>query len=105
MNILLIFSGFIVAFIIVLYYEYNIRLMRRESNKNKVHFYVARDKGGKLWLYLNKPIREDNEFTSDLCKGIAILTSQLDYFGLNNKDYKNLKWENEPIEVFLNMEE
>ena len=45
MNILLVFPGFIVAFIIVFYYE---RKIRRTEPRNKVHFYVARDKHGKL---------------------------------------------------------
>ena len=27
------------------------------------------------------------------------------YFGLNENDYGNLKWEDEPVEVFLNMED
>ena len=26
--------------------------------RNKVHFYVARDKNGPLWLYMGKPIRD-----------------------------------------------
>ena len=26
-------------------------------------------------------------------------------FGLNENDYKYLKWEDEPVEVFVNMEE
>ena len=72
---------------------------------NQVHFYVARDKSGSLWIYLNKPIRKDNEFTGDLRNGVCTLTSHLKYLGLNNEDYKYLKWEDEPIEVFINMED
>lgn len=30
--------------------------------KNKVHFYVVRDKNGSLWLYLGKPVRKDDYF-------------------------------------------
>ena len=26
-------------------------------------------------------------------------------FGLNDKDYANLKWEDEPVEVFLNLDD
>ena len=55
MNILLIFPGFIIAFITVLYYEYKIR---RAEPKNKVHFYVVREKNGTLWLYMGKPIKK-----------------------------------------------
>lgn len=43
MYILLIFSFFNFMFAIVFYYERKIRRMR-----NKVHFYVARDKNGEL---------------------------------------------------------
>lgn len=78
---------------------------KQEEPVNKVHFYVARDRSGSLWLYLNKPIKKDNEFTGDLRKGIVTLTSHLKYFGLNNEDYKGLKWEDEPVEVFVNMED
>ena len=104
MNILLVFLGFIIAFIIVLYYEYKIKTLRSKL-KNKVHFYVARDKDGKLWLYIGKPYRYDYEFRTDLEKGSSIICSyNFKDFGLNEKDYTNLKWEDKPIEVFLNME-
>lgn len=101
MNILLIFPGFIVAFIIVFYYEHKIRRMR-----NKVHFYVARDKNGELWLYIGKPFRVNNRFCPSVRKGIFIITRyNLKNFGLNEDDYANLKWEDEPVEVFVNMED
>ena len=57
MNILLIFPGFIIAFIIVLYYEYKIRQFRAES-RNRAHFYVARDKNGELLLYMGKLLKQ-----------------------------------------------
>ena len=101
MNILLIFPGFIVALIIVLCYERKIRIMR-----NKVHFYVARDKNGELWLYIGKPIRTNTKFIHSTRKGVFILTRyNFKSFGLNENDYANLKWENEPLEVFVNMED
>ena len=52
MNILLIFPGFIIAFVIVLCYERKIR-----KPKNKVHFYVARNNDGNLNVFFNKPSR------------------------------------------------
>ena len=104
MNILLIFPGFIVAFIIVFYYKRKIR--RIERNKNKVHFYVARDKNGELWLYMGKPIRTDTGFHGYQSRGsIALTYYHFNKFGLNKGDYADLKWEDEPVEVFLNMEE
>lgn len=101
MNIILIFPGFIVAFIIVFYYERKIRKMR-----NKVHFYVARDKNGELWLYIGKPFRVDTRFCPSVRKRVFVLTRyNLNSFGLNEDDYANLKWEDEPVEVFVNMED
>ena len=101
MNILLIFPGFNVAFIIVFYYERKTRIMR-----NNVHFYVARDKNGELWLYIGKPIRANTKFIHSIRKGVFVLTRyNLKAFGLNENDYANLKWEDEPVEVFVNMED
>ena len=101
MNILLIFPGFIVALIIVFYYERKIRKMR-----NKVHFYVARDKNGELWLYIGKPFRVDTRFCPSVRNRVFVLTRyNLKSFGLNENDYANLKWEDEPLEVFVNMED
>ena len=72
--------------------------------KNKVHFYVARDKNGKLWLYMGKPIRCDDAFIADLSKGNTLTNINFRCFGLNENDYANLKWEDEPVEVFLDLE-
>ena len=73
--------------------------------KNKVHFYVARDKNGKLWLYMGKPIRFHDAFIADLSKGNALTNINFRCFGLSEDDYANLKWEDEPVEVFLNLED
>ena len=101
MNILLIFPGFIVAFIIVFCYERKIR-----GTRNKVHFYVARDKNGEFWLYIGKPFRDDTRFCPSVRKRVFVLTRyNLKSFGLNEDDYANLKWEDEPVEVFVNMED
>ena len=68
---------------------------------NKVHFYVARDKDGTLRLYMGKPIRRDSAFVScwkegGKCMG---LDSDLRMYSINENDYKDLKWEDEPLEV------
>lgn len=72
--------------------------------KNKVHFYVARDKNGKLWLYMGKPVRCNDAFIADLSKGNTLTHINFRCFGLNESDYVNLKWEDEPVEVFLNLD-
>ena len=102
MNILLVFPGFIIAFIIVLCYKCKIR---RTEPVNRVRFYVARDKNGKLWLYIGKPFKGSYEYRDDMNKGVCLLTCRLNCFRLNCEDYKDLKWEDEPIEVFINMED
>ena len=103
MNILLIFPGLIIAFIIVLYYKRKVRHLSKNP-KNNVHFYVARDKNGKLWLYMGKPVRYYDAFIADLSKGNSLTHINFRCFGLNENDYANLKFEDEPVEVFLNLE-
>ena len=71
--------------------------------RNKVHFYVARDKNGELWLYLSKPIRMKEEFVS--CSHGKALTNHFSKYSLNENDYANLKWEDEPVEVYLNLKD
>ena len=102
MNILLIFPGFIIAFIIVLYYERKVRDLSAKT-KNNVHFYVARDKyDNVLCLYLGKPFRGVDTFHS--CdEGCTVEVENYFFnFGLNPKDFEHLKFEDEPVEVFLN---
>lgn len=105
MDILLLFPGFVIALIIVFCYECKIRNLSTKS-KNNVHFYMARDKDGELYLYLGKPLRDYGEFIGDLTKGSIVLTGyHFNKFGLNKNDYAKLKWKDEPLEVFLNLED
>ena len=101
---------YIVVLGCVLYYinKFQIDKLKRNSKLiNKVHFYVARDKGGDLWLYLRKPIRGHDSFMARCIEGIIALGGDdyLKSFGLNKNDYDYLKWEDEPVEVFLNLED
>ena len=102
MEILLIFPGFILAIIIVVMYE-----IKLKKPRNKVHFYVARDKTyNLLWLYLGKPIRfKDDAWLPGKHGTVINSESSFEIIGLNKKDYDNLKWEDEPIEVFLNLKD
>lgn len=72
---------------------------------NNVHFYMARDKNGNLFLYLKKPIRASNYFIPSSCGMLLVETKNFSEYGLNPDDFKDLKWEDEPIEVFLNLED
>ena len=74
---------------------------------NKVHFYVARDKNGALWLYLGKPIRKDSIFSVSYGTYGSCLINKchFKYFGLNENDFDNLKWEDDPVEVFITLQD
>ena len=97
---LLSFAAFYIAFSDHL----KIRKNKVQLYQNKVHFYVARDMDGVLFLYIGKPVRTIDEFLA--CNyGKAITSSKyFSKYGLNENDYDNLKWEDEPVEIFLNME-
>ena len=93
-----------VAFYIAFSDHLKIRKNKVQLYQNKVHFYIARDKNSDLvWLYLGKPIR--NVFYECWTPQYISLYSEC-YFervGLNKNNYKDLKWEDEPVEVFLNL--
>ena len=108
MNFLLLFPGFIVALIIILLYEFKIRKLYRKiskSSKNKVHFYVARDEDNSLWLYLGKPTRLEQKFMPTSHGRIIRSEKYFSNYGLDVNDYDNLKWEDEAVEVFLNLKD
>ena len=76
-----------------------------KKQRNNVHFYAARDKCGMLWLYLSKPVRGKESFECNTHGCVATYDSLFENLGLNKNDYKDLKWEDEPVEVFLNLED
>ena len=78
---------------------------KSSKKRNRVHFYVSRDMDGRLYLYLGKPLRGIAEFHGVAGKNIFVLTNNFKSFGLNQDDFKDLKWEDEPVEVFVNMED
>lgn len=80
---------------------------KEEEPRNKAHFYVARDKDKTLWVYLGKPIRseKDGAFAASEPGCCMSHSCGLENLGLKVDDYKNLKWEDEPVEVFLNFED
>lgn len=74
------------------------------KSRNKVHFYVARDMDGKLFLYIGKPVRKSDEFLPGNDGKFVVPSRKFSQCGLNKNDYADLKWEDEPVEVFINME-
>ena len=105
MKFLLIYLVFFILLCIILFIIQSIKIRKLSAKpKNNVHSYVARDKYDNiLHLYLGKPLRDIDMFQS--CDNGCLIVSQ-EYFsllGLNEKDYNNLRFENEPVEVFLNL--
>ena len=106
MDILLVLSislVFVLALIIVLYYERKVRNLSKNP-KNNVHFYVARDEDNLLWLYFGKPEMSKQVFVASSCGEIISGENGFSNYGLDVNDYANLKFEDEPVEVFLNLE-
>ena len=76
-----------------------------QKQTNNVHFYVARDKSGALWLYMGKPIRTSMGFlSSHYCRFLGI-GEEFSQYGLNMHDFDNLEWEDEPVEVYINFKD
>ena len=99
------FIAFILGAVFMLATLCIVAISKDKEPSNNVHFYVARDKDGDIYLYLGKPIRISDNFIQ--CNGGCILEGNKGFlnYGLNENDYVNLKWEDEPVEVFLNMED
>ena len=97
--VLLISVIFVLVVIIISYHKFKIRKL-----KPNVHFYVARDKDGELWLYIGKPVRELCVFNNGKHSITLVSSEDFSQYGLNERDYDYLKWEDEPVEVFLNLE-
>ena len=78
----------------------------KKLDKNDVHYYVARDKGGILWLFMGKPIRRTEFFSCPYGKLITNADAdEFSNYGLNVRDFDNLEWDDEPVEVFINLED
>lgn len=104
MEIIIYCKAFIIGVFFTLIIFLTGEIIKDKKSINKVHFYVARDKDEILWLYIGKPIRKTCTFFSCDCGKILISSEEFSKFGLNTHDFDYLKWEDEPIEVFLNLE-
>ena len=102
MEIINYFISFIIGALFTLVIFFIDAIIKDKKQINKVHFYVARDKNGDLWLYLGKPFRGDTTFYTSY--KVVCLADDLSRFGLKYEDFDSLKWEDEPVEVFLNLE-
>ena len=96
----------VIAFILGAISMFCIRYVaKQEEPKNRVHFYVVSDQVDTLWLYMGKPVRTSMGFVC--CNGGQLIVSAMKFsqYGLNGRDFDNLKWEDDPVEVFINMED
>lgn len=100
------FISFVIGAVFILAMLSIAAMGKSKEPRNKVHFYVARDMDGVLCLYISKPLRNKIQFHPNICNGVIVL-NRYNYkrFGLNEDDYANLKWEDEPVEVYLNVED
>ena len=79
--------------------------VKHSKKRNKVKFYVAMDSYCSLWLYIGKPTKIKDDFMPGYqCRAIAG-EDCFSEFGLNENDYKDLKREDGPVEVFINIED
>lgn len=108
MEILLILPGFILAIIIMVIYEIKLR----KDPRNKVHFYLQRNEEGIFHLSIGRLVRDvklglwiEISGKSRIIESSTTYQPYLESFNLSFSDYKNLKWEDEPVEVFLNLED
>ena len=104
MKLLLICLVFFILLFIILFIIQSIKIIKLfEKPKNNVHFYVARDMDNSLWLFLCKPKRSEQMFLSTSYGKIIKSEKYFSNYGLDVNDYANLKWQDEPVEVFLNL--
>ena len=68
---------------------------REEEPRNQVHFYAKAIEDGIPWLYIQ---RKDGELELVAC------TNSLEAYGLNPKDFANMK-KGEKVEVFISINE
>ena len=97
-------NSFVLAVIILDFVSDKVK-SKFSKKRNHVHFYVARDDKGRLWVYISKPIRAALGFIHNINGRLLALEGEFSKYGLDTNDYDNLKWEDEPVEVFVNMED
>ena len=101
------FVSFVIGSVFMLAMMSIAAIVKDKEPMNNVHFYVARDKNKSLWLYLGKPIRRNSIFSVAYGTYGSCVINKCFFkdFGLNENDFDNLKWEDEPVEVFIKMED
>ena len=92
-----------VVMFMMCFLQYYTTYSNKKKSTNKAHFYMVRDFDNVLRLYLGKPYRFSGGFYA-ISEGCFVARQECFYqFGLDKKDFESLKFEDEPIEVFVNM--
>ena len=78
--------------------------------RNRVRFYVTKDSEyyyrSRPVLWIGLPRRGEHAWCPDKrSQPLAINKESFKNFEINIDDYKNLRWEDEPVEVFINLED
>lgn len=109
----------LIVFILILMFILEIILYKQINNINKpnkkklnrVHFYITSDLNegpAQFKLWLDKPYR--NRYTNGwtyngrTCMLLAQNEKDIELHGLKLSDYNFLLWEDEPLEVFVNLD-
>lgn len=97
---------------IILYKQINnINKPNNKKKLNRVHFYITSDLNegpAQFKLWLDKPYR--NRYTNGwtyngrTCMLLAQNEKDIELHGLKLSDYNFLLWEDEPLEVFINLD-
>lgn len=84
-----------------------IKLINYQKNKkprNRVHFYITKDKySNRLMLWVGKPRRCATVWGYTATSHTICYEKYFGIFGLNAQVYKAIRWEDEPVEVLLNL--
>lgn len=83
---------------------------KTKEPKNKVSFFVTKDSDyycrSRPILWIGLPRRGEHAWCQDkMSCPLAINEESFKNFGLNIDDYKNLRWEDKPVKVFINLED
>ena len=78
---------------------------KEEKPKNKVHFYITRDVNKEFTLWIGRPFLFGGIWIPTEKAHMIITSNNMTAFGLNMDDFENLKWNDKPVEVFLNLED
>ena len=78
---------------------------KEEEPRNKVHFYITRDVNKEFTLWIGRPFLFVGIWIPTEKAYMIITSNNMTAFGLNMDDFENLKWNDKPVEVFLNLED